>query len=214
MGYFPKRLDRALWQTWITPAEALLRAKVVINSDYAAQQLIISLFSDGEIRAAAESLLVIPDIEAETRVSFAEIAHPHWRFISGGATGTPLWSTFSAEMSINRGNTRLKYYGIRIDPDGLAKKLPIPAQPPSPPPNAQGPASTDLPGTTAHIALSQKALEVWYEAYKLAYPNSERRLDHAWERVKAAFPERSVTRARVRELMAGGKPGPKGQKDQ
>ena len=58
MGYFPKRLDRALWQTWITPAEALLRAKVVINSDYAAQQFIISLLSDGEIRAAAESLLV------------------------------------------------------------------------------------------------------------------------------------------------------------
>lgn len=142
-----------------------------------------------------------------------------WDHVAGfrHLSSSGFWRSNTVEANINEGPhlhspaVTYTYYGVRLDPAGVAKMLgrdvqstPVPQTPPP------APAPQPLPEPTIKgPPFAAKALTAWYEAYKLAYTPAERTLDHAWNHAKAAFPEKTVTRQAVRALMPGSKPGPR-----
>jgi hypothetical protein len=133
-----------------------------------------------------------------------------------------VWEITDRSTGFSKRKT-FKFFGIRFDPAGIAeldRQQSHAVGAPAPPAPAITPPSPDkMPVLAVNQAedepaqpkprLSDPALTAWFAAYELAYTKGERTLDHAWDHAKRAFPEKSVTRDRVRALMAGGKPGPR-----
>jgi hypothetical protein len=135
-------------------------------------------------------------------------------------TRDSIWETSTVIETIGRrshgGGVKYEHFGVRVDPVGVAKML-AEALPKVPPPPARSPQPArpvdkppvgyvNLQGDErpqkGPPPLSPMALKLWYEAYKAGYKESERSLDHAWSRAQLAFPDKSVARKSVQDLMS------------
>ena len=195
--------DPADFEAWVPAQQALTRYRPVANG-HAATDLVKRL-SEGLIVARAENFIV--KFGQPKRYGPETQVPPYlWLAIAGQSQvdELSLWSTGAAEADIFPDGTEHnpvphKLFGVRFDPAEIARltgtgqaELPLP-----------------LPARRRPPPVSGDALKAWYEAYILAYAEEERTADHAWACARGAFPNRTVTRSEIRELLPPSKPGPK-----
>lgn len=131
------------------------------------------------------------------------------------------WSNGDGEIDLKSNPHALtiswKLFGIRFDPTGLAQLAGIDAPTPLVTTKLEEPQK--LPVVDVGLEMeeppqkgpppSPKALAAWYEAYKLAYPNTADTEAKALESARGCFPDKTVSRESVRALRGAQKRGPK-----
>jgi hypothetical protein len=97
-----------------------------------------------------------------------------------------------------------RLYDVRFDPEAVREIV-----------GSAGIASPPVEATTGPEP-EQKAprvadahLRAWYEFYKTVTPEAEDTEDYAWGHAKRCFPDKTVSRDRVRDLRGSLKRGPK-----
>ncbi|MBN9590369.1 MAG: hypothetical protein J0G99_15350 [Alphaproteobacteria bacterium] len=209
MGDDFRTLTAEEFERWLTPLEAAA-ALAPVGPKVAAAQLLEAARAE-MVRTAAEMIYCepknSPSFAAEQR---AEVPSYFWAHVAGNSN---FWDTGIVRMWFGntpyfRVPTAFRCLNVRFNPEDVAKLKPrTPRQVLADEKAVPAPIQRDS-GVKAP-PLPKAALDAWYVAYKLAYSDRERTLDHAWDHAKAAFPEKTVTRDAVRKLMAGGKPGPR-----
>jgi len=210
----PSTISEDEYWRWFTPAAALTAVDKKTGDFTASMAAILNRAGAGYIRAVAENIdrqegRKTTKLAPFSRIDPAVFKAWHDNYGHGSLS---LWTTGDCNISfgaltMSSPRIDLDYFGIRFDPIGVNKLVGITEVPARSGTEAE---TKESEGKTGNLAPA--ALKAWYEAYKLAYGENERTLDHAWDRAKRAFPDKTVTRASVRTLMPGGKPGPK-QKD-
>lgn len=207
------------FEAWLPISHAVEMAGGHLGT--AIYQEIVSRLRNGLIQARAENAVVEFGARKTDLKPYAPVGTKVWDELAETRhlSALRLWRTNTVSVSLREGtymhspDTHYTYYGVRLDPAGVAKMLPQAAKAPAiaavPLPIQTAEEAQKEPAASKGPPLSAKALAAWYEAYKLAYTDAERTLDHAWGHARSAFPEKSVTRAAVRALMPGGKPGPR-----
>jgi hypothetical protein len=105
---------------WITPAVALNRLKVILGSESLAAQAIVERLAGNMIVSGASTGLTAPRDESERHVPNVLIPHHHWKLLPGGTYGHSVWKTAQFDIWTDRGETHISYFGVKIDPVGIA----------------------------------------------------------------------------------------------
>jgi hypothetical protein len=204
------------------PLLSAVLAKVTPRLGHDAHQKVVMRLSKGLLVARAEdsflaersgTKIVLPERSMVTKAVWKRVKLTDYQ------TRDSLWETSTVIETIGRrsngGGVRYEHFGVRVDPAGVAKMLPeVLPKVPRPPARLPRPARSvnkplvvemnvrgDEPPQKGPPPLSPMALKLWYEAYKAGYEESEWSLDHAWSRAQLAFPDKSVTRKSVQDLM-------------
>ena len=183
---------------WITPAEALAQVRKEMGGDeFAASASIVARLSDGLIIAGASTVVAAADYNDEVRGTNVMVLPSHWKAASGNVLGQLFWKTGDMQVWTDRGNTRVSYYGLRFDPAAISQVAPKPTPP-------QSTSDQSVPIATEPEQkgppVSQTALEAWFKAYKIAFPDTQDTEARAMESARGCFPGKSFSRDAVRAL--------------
>lgn len=207
---------------WLPLSAVLAKAIPKIGQD--AQQKVMTRLCKGQLVARAEDSFLAE--RSDTKIVLPErsiVPTAVWKRVklTDYQARDSLWETSTVIETIGRrrsngAGVRYEHFGVRVDPVGVAKMLPeLSRKVPRPPARLPRPARRPIhkqpaaemnlqanePAEKGPPPLSSVALKLWYEAYSAAYQESERTLDHAWSRAQLAFPDKSVTRKSVEDLM-------------
>jgi len=73
--------------------------------------------------------------------------------------------------------------------------------------------ATELPNNESRSPVSDAALKAWYEAYKLAYSGNSDTEASAIKSASGCFPDKAVSRQKIRDLRGEQKRGRKPRDD-
>lgn len=187
------------FRDWITPPKAV----ELLTPKFPQKTLAISTLTgrlrSGMMRGIAETLVATGPVP-ENKASFIEVPKKQWDdvkvfddFWAGADLIIVLLDQFRQRVIFN-------YYNVRFEPSGIETILGAPIE---------AVASAVAPSTIAgdtHTApqfdrtkdVSPDALKAWYELYKTQYPDNN--ADHAWASALGMFPDKKVTRKKIRDL--------------
>ena len=203
MGVADDVISKEEFLTWVPASDAvhdlrktMFDAAALEIVRRAAAEFLVARIERGRVAKGALPVSLSP---------YQRIGDTTWKKLLhiGNINASNLWLTNSLDitLTIGGGEKTLNLFGIRFDPVGLDEITPK---------RTSGADLPTPPDETRWPAVSAAAVAAWYDAYKLAYKDNERTLEHAWACARGAFPKRTVTREVIRKLMPAGKPGPKG----
>jgi hypothetical protein len=196
---------------WLSPAQALEDAQKSLGK--VAAKVIRERLRAGQLLAHAQLTSERhgneePDISDE----ILPIPATFWVTLQDESV---FWSAGDAQFFFYDpvfGNRTVHCSGIRFLKKTIKRMLPAPvrtdsAPEPSQPPKAKEAVQGDP--KPKGPAVSPKALEAWYVAYQLAYQGKEDTLAKAYSSAEGMFPDKFVSRQRIRDLVGGRKAGRK-----
>lgn len=192
--------------SWLTPADALARVKQLLGSEVVAAKAIVDLLSDGLITSGAQIGIISNDGE-EKRGTNVVVPARYWGLLAGGAHGQFFWTTGAVEFWADGGHTRIRFYGLRIDPAGIDAMFPADSRPQ--PREDSDALERDEPKAPP---VAEAHLKKWAALYVEVYSESEDTGDRAWESAKGMFQGRSVTRQSARGAVSELRPRQRGRK--
>ena len=190
-----KKLTSELYETWLEPAEAL-RQLSHLGSTAQAAWVVLPRLQRGLIRAGARTVFAGSG-SSQSQVDMTRIEPGIWELVSDHFGHDKFWQSgdCTVEQYGRRGETvQIALFGVRFDPSGIIEMLPKAATPPA--------ALVPETSTTQEKGppVPEAALKAWYSAYQLAYKGAEDTEEMAIRSAKGAFPGKSASRERVREL--------------
>jgi hypothetical protein len=216
---------------WITPAKALARVERAVQNPYTAADILVKWLRDDLVTAFAKHVVVQEGDEQKRNADILVRAYV-WNHLKGDAKSQEFWQTEHLEVWLDRGETRVSYYGLRFDANAISQHLPdVPRRKPddfartlakrvraeneaarqttSPPPPA-APKQEDVQQTEDSAPpVSLSHLKQWHELYLLVYPEAEDTEALAWASAKGMFQGKSVSRNAIRNLRGERKRGRK-----
>ena|SRR5882724_10298972 len=211
MGDKIKVIELGVWKDWITPAEALVRAAPRVGGTYRAKEFVAEHVADGLVQAAAANVIINDryGTPEEQKADSVLVRSTDMRLLTQ-VDSNPIWDKATAEVWLERGEKRIKYYGIRIDPEALESRLP-------PLPGkiqvyAMGEPENEAP-LDQKPELPAALLDAWFDLFKKTYKEDGLTEAKASKSVAGMFPDHSVTRARIRALLPERKRGRPSKRD-
>ena len=203
----------AKYDGWLTPKAARAMVLKHMSWEQSALQIYEALIFD-HLRAIGRKIYIGGQKRPDNQV----IPHNLWQNARTEWLHSDLWSTgqISIEIPIASrafsGDTQeLKLFGVRFDPAGINQIIQD-AGGAVPKPTVPAPVapSEDADDSAQKKRVSEADLKAWHELYSRLYPGNGYSIEHAVESAKGMFPDKSVARDRVRELVGGDrKPGRK-----
>jgi hypothetical protein len=192
---------------WLMPSQAVEILKGKYASAHLAKETLLGRLTAGVALAACRKV-VTKDEGRMHSGEFLCMGIDDWSLVS---TDNNFWITGDLVRSRRTStfdSTISSYFDVRFEPDGVhaivAPLLGAGSAGPRPPfaapaadPNQKGPRVSD-----AH-------LQAWFAFYKAVTPITEDTEDYAWTHARRCFPEKTVSRERVRDLRGSHKRGPK-----
>ena len=191
-------LNQAVYETWV-PAQAALAMLAPGLDERDAAQLIVGRLRVGMVGAAA--LRALFDSGQPERLAIIPAAT--WQYASDSHLDL-LWSGGDTKIHTPYGDYGMprtlvaQLYGVRFDPAGLRMMMP------SAPPIQQDEPEAIRPDQKLP-KVEFEHLELWYAAFKAAYPEASEPL--ALQSARGMFPGKAVDREWVRSLRGKLQPG-------
>lgn len=187
------RAEEALYAGWITPSAAL------------------QLFHDRgwgwgtSVRAIGTRIRngLIPTIagqvvqQGEDRIDFILLKHSFWKEFWQPTDSHDFWKTGDITISVDHGygnGNDVSFFGVRFDPGGIANLLPPVAIDHAPVADPVEPEDR-----SSKPALSDVMLARWAELFNETNPHASEA--KARTAVEAMFPDKYVTRSRLRRVL-------------
>lgn len=191
-------------EAWYSPMEACAYAATCVGVKGASDAL-WQLLEGGMIEAVAGSSSMTPH-ERGPITDNKPILIPKRMWKSMSATGTDLWGAAYARFWT--GGTAYRFFGIKLNPDDVHKNLPEShplesgwiKKKPEPEAPAAAPAKVEEPEPEIKkSAVPAAYLAAWFEFYKKI--SGEMREDPAWDHARRCFPNNSITRQKICDLL-------------
>lgn len=204
-----RRLTPAEFDQWMVPKDASDTLDYMTGWD--ARSAIVARLQNGLLLAVARTVIF-----RNKRADFFPVETSDWESVSSQFPHSPFWLSGDLQTTIrdDYGNSEdISFFGVRFDPAGMQAILDgAPGRRSLASTASQiGPSQTDPEETGPPVSATD--LRVWLEAYTEVYGGKpEDTVPFAWESAKGMFPNKSVSRQKVRDLLAGRKPGPKAAK--
>jgi len=179
-------VSQGQFDDWLTPREAvrLLEPAYGTGSDsYIAKHTLLENVRAGLVRAVARD-----SSEAGKKAQLADVKPNHFHAV---AENHIFWvnGLVSYRAGSYSEDNEYRFFDVRFDPESVRKIVGSV--------KADAPAGAPLQAEPGP-AVSDAALEAWYETYKANYPDNS--LDHAWASARGMFHDKTVTRIRVSKL--------------
>jgi hypothetical protein len=218
---------RARWETWLTPQEAL-KALEILSESTAIRSILMALGAR-QLVACAETAVRIRYNNVEPPRPFMMVPALSLGRSEAAYDYADFWRTGSIEI-LEGSNESVRYFGVRFEPEGISKLLPAPPVRVSPvPPNpwtalAQygygapddapvEPLATNVPRTSESSApkkpISEATLKAWWAMCTTMKPSDQWDLPAMRSFFDRCFPDKSVSRDRLRNVRPSPKSGPK-----
>lgn len=200
---------------WLTPHDTIHRIRTRAQESSNLQNYVLERLRAGLIAAVAETASKLEELPPK-KLSWYDIPAHHWDHLRA----ITFWESGSAQFRISTTNNFVgtsyedwACFGIRFDPagvDALIADLPKASTVESSRPDATGGTTLESkPGQSADKRpVSDADLRSWYELYCRVYGN-QRPLTHAVESAQGMFPDKAVSRDKVRALFEPRKAGRK-----
>jgi hypothetical protein len=198
----------AEFEQWLTPGQALKMLSEAHRDPIAVIDGILGRLKAGHLIAASEhSVHEATGERAETRKALSLIDHDDWQEFERSSVFWQIGDgSFVHHNRWSGARTTTSHFNIRFDPAGVRAMLP---------PTANTPASDSEPELESKgPPVSTAHLKAWYSLYMSIYGGTiEDKEVFAVKSAQGMFPNKFVSRERVRELRGEQKRGPKGPRN-
>lgn len=184
--------------SWYTPREAAAYAAEIVG-DYGSRDAVWKRMVAGLIEAAtSHSTVEDPGKPIVTRVAPHIVPNTVWELYSDQLSdfwGAGDATFFAKRRSAYDKSSIVKYLGVKLNPAHVHATIPRPS-------TAATTEPTDAPDTDPiqkGPPISPIHLQAWFEFYKKI--GGEMREEAATDHVHRCFPNHSVTRKRIRDLL-------------
>jgi len=197
--------------SWYTPRDAVTYASQCLGPK-GAQDAVWRLIAAGFVETAAASTSMTKKGQ-QPQLEIDPMTIPTNLWESYSPQTSDLWGAAQARFWIpgpsgTSDSTTVLFAGIRINPDDLRRHISKSAAEQS-----HTAVGNERPKTTegeAKKRLPDPLLKAWYEVYKQAYGGTSKDTENMAEQsVAGMFPDKSVSRERIRELRGSQKRGRK-----
>jgi hypothetical protein len=194
---------------WLTPRQALAILGRVVENESVATRGLLERLRGGMVKAVAFNSAVTSE-SGPWSGTFCEIDVDHWTriFASDEFWITGDLSYEAREYGESRTST-FRHFDVRFEPQSIKAMVDVLSR-------SAPAASAHAPAVGAESEPVQKGprvtnphLQAWFEFYKVVTPETEDTEDYAWAHARRCFPDKTVSRERVRELRGSLKRGPK-----
>jgi hypothetical protein len=207
---------------WLKPSEALARAQAALDDRKASIETIVNRLGAGLLKASYES--VAWEYASRAPKLDPNYVEPvYWKYYEGSTQSPYVWSTGDLRLYLGNAlntmvdnSTVVTFFGVKIQREGIDEIVGNALPHPEPTPRASPTLSTDIVESEPPSngpPVPEAHLQAWYEVYKQAYGGSSIDTeDFAHKSARGMFPNKSVTRKRIRDLRGNQKVGrkPKG----
>lgn len=194
------------YEKWLTPKQAILLLDPTDNGGSLWRSALLERLRGGRVEAVAEGVQLSGSrapAAPRNQMGPSTVAPKIWDsvdwndrvFFSGDLTHEEHFGAFDI--------LRTRFFNVRFRPDDINAMVPKPLAP-----ITADPVRTEIPSTKAapdeRKPVSPANLTVWADIYNKIYGGTPvDTLDFAWESAKGMFPDKSVSRDRVRALVGG-----------
>lgn len=203
-----EKLTEAELKTWIPASRAIKQAEQALGDFKVAATTLVGNLKIGAIRSGAK----FSGMDGGGKLTGAvEISPQHWEPMIFPEKESGLWRAnqlvvvFPGRRDV-MGNAMtdgevLRYQGVALEPTALAEFLGNDAE--AEVPNSEREVSGAREDRRTRV--SDSALAAWASLFKKLYPDADQ--DFAWKSAQGFFPDKQVSRDRVRALV----PRPQGR---
>ena len=192
-----QKLTEEEFASWI-PIRKAIGQPVEIGGLEPAKQEIWSRLRAGILRSGAENWTINPN---DPPGGVIEVEQDRWGSLQ--VVTDSWWQTGRVTLWRDEGNrtghgyrrptSAVEYFGMRVDPEGLMKFTGRPV------PTTLKHAASDLASEEGKPRIRDDWLADWAALFNKLYPDKD--ADFAWRSAKGMFPDKSVSRDRVRPLV-------------
>jgi hypothetical protein len=204
----PPDLTPEEFARWLTPSRAVEMLYAVLQERGLSRQTLLNRLRGDMGRAAARRSVFQRDDTADSTSEYYEFHRDEW---GGIDTSDAFWRTGDLIRSYRRYGTNGtdRHYDVRFEPAGIEDII------------ATVSRTTERVGSEAHAPdevtneatkgprVSDAHLQAWFEFYKKVHIGPGDTEDRAVEFARRCFPDKSVSRDRIRALRGSLKRGPK-----
>ena len=190
-----RRLSEEEFKGWLTPSQALKRLDLQFGSgsgSYISKHTLLERLRAGVVRAVAELSVV----GSSKGIPMEEMHPDFWVHVEEEQifwTSGDLTYRAHVEDGFRREVANFRHLNVRFDPAGIEKIVEGAT-------NASartGDAPSD-PNAAKGPPVSDALLKAWYALYLTVYQDTSE--DHAWRSAQGMFPDKLVSRAKIRAL--------------
>ena len=202
-----QRLKPEDFDGWRQPHEAQADLDAVYGKSSVSHHLLLDRLKSGKISAVAESS-TWKGIRGD-KTGLIPVMRDQWEHFGAGEE---FWKSGDLHLYLGHYKGSLStvevwYHGIKFDPNGINDLI---ALAPKPQTADTETALQQADKTSSKTRLPDPLLKAWYELFQKAYGGSALDTERFAEKsVEGMFPDKSVSRERIRELRGSQKRGRK-----